>query len=216
MPSWTIALFIAATGVLALLVGLRSQLTRSREGKILAFIALFILPIVAVAVGFSRQMDRAESTSFCLSCHVMTEYGQSLRVDDPSYIPARHFQNRLVPREEACYTCHTDYTMFGTVTAKLRGLHHLEVQYFGTVPKPENIKLYVPYNNRECLHCHLGQRVFEEASAHHKIADLLANVKANKLSCVSSGCHEFIHDVGSLKDAKFWKETSDGATTDGN
>jgi cytochrome c-type protein NapC len=173
----------------------------------LAFVGLFILPVVAVALGFSEQMDRAQSRTFCLSCHVMEGYGQSLAIDDPSYLPARHFQNNLVPRERACYTCHTDYTMFGTVTAKLRGLRHLQVQYFGTIPKPEDIKLYVPYNNRECLHCHLGQRLFEETSAHQKQPDLLRRAKVNQLSCVSSGCHEFIHDVGSLKDAKFWKES---------
>lgn len=207
MPAWVIILFIAATAALALLIGLRSRLTRSREGKILAFVGLFILPVAAVSLGFSEQMDRAQSRTFCLSCHVMTGFGQTLYVDDPSYIPARHFQNNLVPRDRACYTCHTDYTMFGGVTAKMRGMRHLWVQYVGVVPKPEDIKLYVPYNNRECLHCHLGQRVFEEASAHHKTPGLLDNVKSNKLSCVSSGCHEFIHDVGSLKDATFWKET---------
>jgi len=207
MPAWVIILFITATAALALLIGLRSRLTRSREGKILAFVGLFILPVAAVSLGFSEQMDRAQSRTFCLSCHVMTGFGQTLYVDDPSYIPARHFQNNLVPRDRACYTCHTDYTMFGGVTAKMRGMRHLWVQYVGVVPKPEDIKLYVPYNNRECLHCHLGQRVFEEASAHHKTPGLLDNVKSNKLSCISSGCHEFIHDVGSLKDATFWKET---------
>ena len=31
-------------------------------------------------------------------------------------------------------------------------------------------------------------------------------VKSGKLSCVSSGCHEFVHDVASLNDATFWKE----------
>jgi cytochrome c-type protein NapC len=206
MPTWTIAAFVLAATALALLIGLRTRWTRSREGKMLAFLALFILPVAAVSLGFSEQMDRAESTTFCLSCHVMSDYGHSLYNDDPSYIPARHFQNRLVPRERACYTCHTDYTMFGTVSAKLRGLKHLQVQYFGTVPKPEDIKLYVPHNNRECLHCHLGQRVFEDASPHHKTPDLLASIKSNHRSCVSSGCHEFVHDVASLKDAKFWKE----------
>ena len=89
----------------------------------------------------------------------------------------------------------------------MHGLRHLWVQYAGTVPKPEAIKLYEAYNNRECLHCHLSARRFEEASAHHKTPDLLAAVKSAKQSCLSSGCHEFIHDVGSLKDATFWKET---------
>jgi cytochrome c-type protein NapC len=200
-----IALFVAMTGVLALVVGFRARLTRSREGKILAFVALLILPVLSVWGGFSEQMERAQSTSFCLSCHVMTDHGRSLRVDDPSYLAARHFQNNLVPRDHACYTCHTDYAMFGGFTAKIRGVRHLAVQYLGRIPQPDQIKLYQPYNNRECLHCHLGARRFEEASPHNRTADLLPRVKAGQTSCLSSGCHDIVHDVGSLKDATFWK-----------
>ena len=66
----------------------------------------------------------------------MHDFGQSLYVDDPSYIPAKHFQNNLVPRDRACYTCHTDYTMFGTMHSKLRGLRHVYVQYLGKIPRP--------------------------------------------------------------------------------
>jgi hypothetical protein len=136
----------------------------------------------------------------------MQPFGQSLRIDDPSYIPARHYQNHLVPADHACYTCHTHYSMFGGVQAKLHGLKHLWVQYLGTIPAPKDIKLYDPYQNNECLHCHLGARRFEEASAHRKAPELLAEVKAGRKSCMSSNCHEFIHDVGSLKDQTLWKE----------
>ena len=136
----------------------------------------------------------------------MTDCGRSLHVDDRSYIPARHFQNNLIPRDHAC-SYHTDYTMFGTVKSKIRGLRHLWVQYAGTIPKPQDIKLYVPFNNRECLHCHLGSRKFEEVGSHHKTPELLDSIKAGTRSCMSSGCHDTIHDVGSPKDASFWKET---------
>ena len=78
-----IPFLVVLTGVLALVVGLRARLTRSREGKILAFLALLILPVVSVWAGFSAQMERATSTTFCLSCHVMSDHGRSLRVDDP-------------------------------------------------------------------------------------------------------------------------------------
>ncbi len=206
MPASLITLFFALTIALVLLVGFRAQLTRSREGKILAFVALFILPVISVWGGFSEQMQRAQSTQFCLSCHVMADFGNSLYVDDPSFIPARHFQNNRVPRDHACYTCHTDYSMFGGVNAKIRGLRHLQVQYFGTIPKPADIKLYQPYNNRECLHCHLGARRFEEVSGHHKTPDLLDGAKSGRRSCLSSGCHDIVHEVGSLNEATFWKE----------
>ena len=206
MPVSVIVLFCLAAALVALFIGFRVTLTRSREGKILAFIALFALPLMAAWTGFSEQMDRAESTKFCLSCHVMADFGRSLYIDDPSYIPARHFQNNRIPRDRACYTCHTEYTMFGPVKAKMRGLRHLYVEYIVGPPKPEAIKLYDPFPNSECLHCHLGARLFEEGTAHNKTPGLLNRIKSNQLSCTSSGCHEFIHDVASLKDAKFWKE----------
>jgi cytochrome c-type protein NapC len=206
MPVSVIVLFCLAAAVVALFVGFRVELTRSREGKILAFVALFALPVMAAWTGFSEHMDLAQSTQFCLSCHVMGDYGRSLYIDDPSYVPARHFQNNRIPRDRACYTCHTEYSMFGGVKAKARGMRHLWVQYVRGAPKPEAIKLYDPFPNSECLHCHLGARRFEEGSAHNKIPGLLSQVKSNQRSCVSSGCHEFVHDVASLKDATFWKE----------
>ena len=199
--------FIGIALVLVLLVGIRVELTRARGGKILAFVGLFVMPALVMWWGFSEHMERAESTQFCLSCHVMHDFGRSLAVDDPSYVPAVHFQNNLVPRNRACYTCHTDYTMFGTFHSKMRGLRHLYVQYLGTPPAPENIRLYTPFNNRECLHCHDGMRVFEEQPKHNKSPDMMAKIKSNQVSCVSSGCHNIVRDVSTLKDATFWKET---------
>lgn len=197
--------FIVIALALAALIGFRVELTQARGGKILAFFALFIVPGLAMWMGFSEHMERAESTRFCLSCHVMHDFGQSLYVDDPSYIPARHFQNNLVPRERACYTCHTDYTIFGTVHSKFRGLRHLYVQYLSKVPPPEEIKLYTPFNNRECLHCHAGMRAFLEQPKHNKTSDMMSKITANQISCMTSKCHDTVHDVATLKDASFWK-----------
>ena len=201
-----IAALLIVAAAIALLVGSRVEVTRTAGGKMLAFVALLILPVLVTWTGFNEQMDRATSTRFCLSCHVMQDFGKSLYIDDPSYIPARHFQNNQIPRDHACYTCHTEYTMFGGVKAKIRGVRHMWVEYVLGAPKPEAIKLYEPFPNGECLHCHLGSRQFEEGSAHNKVPGLLQQVKAGQKSCVSSGCHEFIHDVASIKDAPMWKE----------
>jgi nitrate/TMAO reductase-like tetraheme cytochrome c subunit len=206
MPSWVVPSAAVFCAVLALLVAFRTPWTRTREGRVLAFLALVVFPLGAAAVGFTQHMERAQSRTFCLSCHIMQDYGKSLYLDDPSYIPARHFQNHLVDPEQACYSCHTTYTMFGTVEAKLKGVRHLAVQYFGTPPKAADIKLYEPYSNRECLHCHLGMRKFEEAAPHQRQPTLLADIKANRKSCTSSGCHDIIHDVGNWEGATFWKE----------
>jgi cytochrome c-type protein NapC len=200
-----VLLVVGMAALLAGLIAFRADLTRVPGGKILAFLALFLLPVVAIAAGLSQQLERSKSTQFCLSCHVMEDYGKSLLVDDKGYIPAAHFQNNRVPRNQACYTCHSDYTMYGGVTAKMRGLRHVYIQYLGKIPKPADIKLYTPFNNRECLHCHEGARSFMETSSHHKMPDMLQKVRDNSLSCMSSRCHDTVHDVDTLADAKFWK-----------
>jgi cytochrome c-type protein NapC len=182
---------------------IRPSITATRGGKILAFVALLVFPVLAGGLGTSEHMEHSKTTAFCLSCHVMDDYGKSLRIDDRSYIPAVHYQNNMVPPDRACYTCHTDYTMYGDLNAKLRGLKHVYVQYLGKVPS--RVKLYQPYNNRECLHCHLGARSFEEGATHNQDPKTLPMVKSNQMSCASTECHNFIHNVDKLKDATFWK-----------
>lgn len=198
----TLVLFSAV--LIAVLVA-RPSLTSTRTGKILAFLVLFFLPIFCGLMGVSEEMNRSETTAFCLSCHIMEPYGKSLYIDDPSHIPASHFQNHRVPADEACYTCHANYAMFGTLKAKLGGLRHVYMYYLGTPPAPQDIKLYEPFNNRECLHCHLGARTFEEGATHNADPATLPAIKSNQLSCLSSGCHDVTHDIAHLKDAKFWK-----------
>jgi cytochrome c-type protein NapC len=152
-------------------------------------------------MGASEHMARSEQTQFCLSCHIMEPYGRSLQIDDKTYIPAAHFQNARVPRDEACYTCHTDYVMYGTILTKLGGLRHVYVQYLG---KPENpIRLYTAYNNRECLHCHAGARSFEEGVTHMAI---MSDIVSNQISCISSGCHNNVHDAAHINEMKLWQE----------
>lgn len=193
-----VALVLVAIALIALLV-LRPSLVAARGGRILAFLALFLLPLVVTGLGTSAQMEHSKSTRFCLSCHVMEPYGRSLLVDDPAYVPAQHFQNNRVPRDEACFTCHTHYALFGDAKAKLRGLRHVYVNYFGTIPK--QIKLYEPYNNRECLHCHGGARSFEGNEMHQSVR---AELGKNETSCLE--CHNTIHNVHGLASVKLWKE----------
>jgi cytochrome c-type protein NapC len=187
----------------------RPDVTTNKSGKILAFVALFVMPIFSGLLGLSSEMDRSKTTAFCLSCHTMESYGKSLYVDDPGLIPAAHYQNHLVPADQACYSCHTQYAMFGPLKVKLYGLKHVFIYYLGKPPKPEDIKLYEPYNNRECLHCHAGARSFEEGAVHNADPATMPAIKSNQLSCISSGCHDVTHDIAHLRDAKFWKERAD-------
>ena len=208
MPSGTtliVILVLFSAALIGVLVA-RPGITATRGGKMIAFLVLFFLPILSGAIGISSEMERSKTSSFCLSCHTMESYGKSLYVDDPNHIPAAHFQNHRVPSGEACYTCHTDYAMFGTLKVKLDGLRHVYIYYLGTPPAPENIKLYKPYNNRERLHCHQGARSFEEGATHTADPATLPAIKSNNLSCLSSGCHDVVHDISHLKEAKFWME----------
>jgi hypothetical protein len=193
---------VVLAAMMAIAVAVRPSITHSAGGKVFAFAALLVLPVLAGFAGLSAHVEKSKETEFCLSCHVMEPYGRSLHIDDREHIPAVHFQNHLVPADRACFTCHTTYTLFGDYNAKLHGLRHVYVQYLGTIPK--HIKLYEPYNNRECLHCHLGARSFEEGAMHNVDPATLPAVKANKLSCVSSGCHETVHDVANHGKMTFW------------
>lgn len=105
--------------VLIWILRLRPELRVATGGKVLAFVALFGLPVLTFTGGAAHHLERATSTEFCLSCHVMEPYGRSLEIDSRQHVPAFHVQNNLVPPERACYSCHTSYTMFGDLQAKL-------------------------------------------------------------------------------------------------
>ena len=94
----------------------------------------------------------------------MVTHGESLYVLNKHYIPAQHFQNDLVPSNRACYSCHTNYTMYGPLKDKIRGLRYLYIEYLGTLPG--TIHLIGTYRNAQCLHCHVGTRDFEDNLTH--------------------------------------------------
>ena len=145
-------------------------------------------------------MQRSEQTQFCISCHAMAPYGRSLYVDDPKYIPAQHFQNHRVPADMACYACHTDYTIYGPLKDKLKGITRIYLQYVSTPPTT----IHIPggYNNLQCLHCHAGARNFEENPGH---AAMMDSLKSNQLSCISSGCHDTVHNASEAGNLKMWR-----------
>ena len=186
-----LAAFAVVGLVLILLIVLRPSLTTARGGKILAFLALFIVPVLITWIGTRTHLEHSKSTQFCLSCHAMEPYGRSLGISDSDYLPAGHYQNKRILREEACYTCHTTYTLFGDFQAKLQGMKHVYVNYLGTVP--DTLELYQPYQNRECLHCHSGARTFEELEDH---ADSRSDLETNVSSCLD--CHDFVHAIEEL------------------
>ena len=189
-----VTIFLNLTLVIALL--LRPVLLEHVGGQVLAFFGFFLLPGTALLGANLTHLETSQSTEFCLSCHEMEPYGESLWIEDPTAIAAAHFQNARIPRDKACYTCHTTYTMFGDMHSKIRGLKHL---YYHTFPEPgREIKLYDPFENRECLHCHSGARSFEEQPAHQP---LRAQLGSGEMRCVT--CHNLYHPKN-LNDYPKW------------
>lgn len=192
------ALVVLAIALIAV-VALRPNLTAAKGGKALAFLAFFLLPVLGSIFALEAHIERSKSTEFCLSCHIMEPYGKSLRIDSTDFVPAAHFQNRRIPRDQACYTCHTNYAMFGGIKAKVRGLRHLYINYLGTAPA--KIELYEPFQNRECLHCHAGARGYVESEGHE---DQLEDLATEKTSCLE--CHSDVHDAANIATHAQWKE----------
>lgn len=188
---------VALTIVLAGVFLVRSSITAGATGKILAFIGLCVLPALCIGTGMSFHMQRSQQTAYCISCHSMESHGKSLYVLDTNYIPARHFQNHLVPPDNACYACHTDYTMYGPLKDKLKGLRYLYMEYVSTPPK--TIRLDGVYSNLQCLHCHAGMRSFDENPAHTAV---MGSLKSNRTSCIS--CHNTIHNASEVDHLKMW------------
>lgn len=190
-----VAFAVLLTGALLLFPGLAED----GGGRFLAIVALLALPALVTGGVAEAQLEQSKSTAFCLSCHEMEPWGRSLSIADREHLPAVHFQDRLVPREAACYTCHTDYALFGDVRAKFRGLQHLWAHFASPPAGPEDIALYQPFENRECMHCHAGARGYLEITDHQDVATDLAS---GDLSCLD--CHDSIHDVDDLDELERW------------
>jgi cytochrome c-type protein NapC len=196
---------IVLTIVLAGVFLVRPSITAGATGKVLAFVGLCVLPALCIGTGMSFHMQRSQQTTYCISCHSMKSHGESLHLEDPKYIPAQHFQNHLVPPDAACYTCHTDYTMYGPLKDKLKGLRYLYMEYVSTPPK--TIHIDGKYSNLQCLHCHQGARNFEE---HLNQMPPIGELTTNRISCLSSGCHDMIHNASEVGHLKMWNA---GATS---
>lgn len=188
--------------VLAFIFLIRPGITASLGWKIVAFIGLCILPAMCIVGGMNTHMVRSEQRRFCISCHVMKPYGESLYLDDSKFLPAQHFQNHRVPPDTACYACHADYSIYGPLNEKIQGLTRIYRQYVSTPPAPASIRIRGGFKNAQCLHCHEGARDFMENPVH---AALMASLISNQMSCLTSGCHDATHDIEQLTTAKFWR-----------
>ena len=190
---------IVLTIVLAGVFLVRPSITVGATGKILAFVGLCVLPALCIGTGMSFHMQRSQQTAYCISCHSMETHGQSLYVLNANYIPAQHFQNHLVPPDKACYTCHTDYTMYGPLKDKLKGLKYLYMEYVSTPPKTIHLDRHVQQLAVPALPCG-HPRALRQIPATRR----LWVRSTNQISCIS--CHNTIHNASEVDHLKMWIE----------
>lgn len=193
-------LLIAVALICAFVLYLATErMIATRGGRIGLALGVACLPLLATAGSAGQAVNESSSTEFCMECHEMSEHGKSLFIDDPRALPAVHYQKRLIERDKTCYECHTDYAMFGDLKAKTNGLLHVYVHFLGEVPAPEDMELYQPYPNYNCLHCHADARGYVEAAPHEGKFEALA---AEEESCLK--CHGKGHALDQLEEGEFW------------
>ena len=161
--------------------------------KALLFWSILVVPVFVVVLATAHGMQESMTVESCAACHVMDSHVRDLRDPKSDSLAAVHFKNRYI-LENHCYTCHSDYGMFGTVRAKLDGLGHVWHNTRNDYPRP--IKIAHPYSNLRCLACHAGSPKY---IAKHE-ADELPKLAANQDSCLD--CHGPAHKVDEPKQAQ--------------
>jgi nitrate/TMAO reductase-like tetraheme cytochrome c subunit len=167
----------------------------TRTVKIVLLFGIGVFPIATAATGNVAGYHATKATRFCSSCHVMTPYGEDSWNPASTSLAAKHARNDAFGHEN-CYTCHADYGMFGTITTKIGGMRHVYEQLFhfrqlDVTTALERIEIRNPFQNSACMRCHSTQNPAWNAIGDH--ASSLVDVRANKVSCASEGCHGFAH-----------------------
>jgi cytochrome c nitrite reductase small subunit len=143
-------------------------------------VAVGLVPIMVGFMTFAHGLESSATVSACGSCHVMTPFVNDLRDVKSETLAATHFKNRFI-RENQCYTCHSDYGLGGTISAKLGGLGHVWRYTTGRYEVP--IKIARPYSNLRCLSCHGESQRFLNAPGKKEMMPELISGQTPCLSC---------------------------------
>ena len=190
MDQWSQGLGIALA-VLNLLVLFIAWRRIKRIGTIdgvegALFFGLAVLPLVVIFFGYTKGIAGMETVSACGGCHVMTPYVQDLRDPNSEALASVHFKNRYI-RQDHCYTCHSDYGMLGTISAKRDGVRHVLHYLTGNYTQP--VKIHSPYLNVRCLTCHGESQKFLKSAGHP--VDARPQLFSDEVSCLD--CHAPAH-----------------------
>ncbi len=150
------------------------------------FVSVALVPMMIAFMAFAHGLEGSATVASCGSCHVMTPFVEDLRNVKSDTLAATHFKNRYIQQNQ-CYTCHSNYGLAGTATAKLAGLGHVWRYTMGLYTLP--IKIAQPYSNVRCLGCHGASQKFLTSPGHPK--EEIPILMTDKTSCLD--CHGPAH-----------------------
>jgi cytochrome c-type protein NapC len=185
---WWVAIACAATAATILIAYLVRRPPLTAAVKLLLFFGVGALPIGAAVSGNLVGYEVSKRRTFCASCHTMLPYTRDAASFASRTLAALHSRNHRFG-DESCYVCHRDYGLFGGMTTKLDGLQHVRTYYLGT--PPARPRLYRPYPNANCVHCHsMTLPGFQDEPEHAAVAEEL---RRDEIGCASDGCHGPAH-----------------------
>jgi hypothetical protein len=194
-PLAFIALVCAGFSVVILIAYLVLRPALTYAIKIALLLGLGVFPIGVAIAGNIEGFQATEKRQFCGSCHVMAPHAKDSEDPTSFSLASRHARNKLFGSDN-CYVCHADYGMYGTILTKIGGMRHVWLYYtqYRTMPIAEaknTIHLRHPFPNDNCMQCHSTEDLIWLKLPDHRAA--LDDVRADRVSCASKGCHGLAH-----------------------
>ena len=194
-PLGLVALGAAALSVVILVWFLVYRPAITRWTRLILLVGIGALPLATAGAGNIHGYLATKSRTFCGGCHVMRPYAEDSENPKSTTLAARHARNPALG-EDNCYHCHADYGMFGTITTKIGGMRHVYeyLLHYRSMTLEESryaIHLRGRYDNGICMQCHSTSLPTWNAIDDHRAA--LEDIRSNKTSCASAGCHGPAH-----------------------
>jgi nitrate/TMAO reductase-like tetraheme cytochrome c subunit len=150
-------------------------------------ITFIILSPLTYFISFGIGIEKSKPVEFCNSCHIMNSHVDDMKDPDSESIASLHYKYRWIS-DDQCYTCHSDYGLYGAVGAKFAGVRHILNYYVMGYPK--TLEIRGTYNNERCLFCHAPVESYQDIEEHQEYA---AEIKSSEQSCFGADCHVSPH-----------------------
>lgn len=168
------------------IIFLRKALEGISTRRILLIVFVILSPMIYF-ISFFIGIEKSKPVEFCNSCHIMNNHVENMLDPDSESIAALHYQYRWIA-DKQCYTCHSDYGLFGAGRAKYDGISH--ILHYYVLGYEEKLHIKGTYNNERCLFCHATVAAYQDIEEHQDYAE---EIKTSKQSCFGVQCHVSPH-----------------------